>query len=81
MSWRYLGFRYAWAIACHHLIRSSRWSDDEKVTTLFLLGAFISGPYVKAPRSSFRAAQASGAELRRQTLASDEQQPSDPEAI
>jgi hypothetical protein len=47
MSWRYLAFRYAWAITDYHLLRSSRWSD-EKAMTLFVLGALMSWPVVAA---------------------------------
>ena len=48
MSSCYLAFRYAWAIAGYHLLRSSRWSDDDKAMTLFVLGALISWPVVAA---------------------------------
>jgi hypothetical protein len=48
MSWRHLTFRYAWAIAGYHLLRSSRWSDEDKAMTLFVLGALISWPVVAA---------------------------------
>jgi hypothetical protein len=48
MSWRYMAFRYAWAAAGYHLLRSSRWSDEQKATTLFVVGALISWPVVAA---------------------------------
>lgn len=48
MSGRYLAFKYAWAIAAYHLLRSTRWSDDEKAVALTLLGMFLSGPTAAA---------------------------------
>ena len=32
----------------HHLLRSPRWHDAEKMTVLFLLGAVLCVPYVAA---------------------------------
>jgi hypothetical protein len=46
MPWRYLACRYGWAMVVYNLIRSPRWSDEEKVASLFVLGMFISGPVV-----------------------------------
>jgi|tagenome__1003787_1003787.scaffolds.fasta_scaffold17696902_1 hypothetical protein len=48
MSGRYLAFKYAWAIAVYHLLRSPRWSDDDKALVLTVLGALLSGPFVAA---------------------------------
>lgn len=48
MSWRYLACRYGWAVAGYNLLGSSRWSDDEKAGSLFVLGVLISWPVVAA---------------------------------
>ena len=48
MSWRYMTLRYAWAFGVYHVLRSSRWSDEDKVLTLVVLGVLLCWPVVAA---------------------------------
>lgn len=41
---RYLALQYAWAIASRELLRSSRWSGDQKARAMVFIGMLISGP-------------------------------------
>ena len=38
VSWRYTTLRYAAVIGVYHVLRSPRWSDEDKVLTLVVLG-------------------------------------------
>jgi hypothetical protein len=44
MPWRYLAIRYAWTASVHEVLRSRRWSEDQKVEALFWIGAAASVP-------------------------------------
>jgi hypothetical protein len=45
MPWRYLAIRYVWTASVHAALRSRRWSDDQKVEVMFLVGAAASVPF------------------------------------
>ena len=60
MSWRYMTLRYAWALGVYHALRSSRWSDEDKVMTLVVLGVLLCWKY---PEGAFERAIAAGREI------------------
>jgi hypothetical protein len=48
VSWRYMTLRYAWVIGVCRVLRSPRWSDEDKVLTLVVLGVSLCWPVVAA---------------------------------
>ena len=46
VTWRFLAIHYGCSALIHHLLRSSRWSDDEKTVYLSMVGMLLSIPFV-----------------------------------